>query len=68
MDKTRLLTNWIWVPGWTARDEEEPRIVCFRRVFEADKIPSVHRIRVSAESRYKLYINGCFVQAGPQKA
>ena len=55
MDKTRLLTNWIWVPGWTARDEEEPRIVCFRRVFEADKIPSVHRIRVSAESRYKLY-------------
>ena len=68
MDKNRLLTNWIWVPGWTARNEEEPRIVCFRRVFEADRIPSVHRVRVSAESRYKLYINGCFVQAGPQKA
>ena len=68
MDMSRFMTNWIWTPEWTAEDTQEPRIVYFRRVLTLDTIPDTLSIRITADSRYKLYVNGVFVQKGPQKA
>ena len=68
MDLSMLQTNWIWLPEWTLEDAAEPHIVCFRKQFELQNLPQTHTIRISADSRYKLYINGNFVQEGPQKA
>ncbi|MBR1758154.1 MAG: hypothetical protein IJ744_05420 [Lachnospiraceae bacterium] len=70
MDISIFLTNWIWTPDWTVEDDADVRIVCFRKEFtvEPDKMPERKTIRISADSRYKLYMNGAFVQEGPQKA
>ena len=68
MDMTRLLTDWIWTADWTPADDKVPRIVYFRKEFELREAPGSLRIRITADSRYKLYVNGTFVQKGPQKA
>ena len=63
-------TNWVWTPDWQAEDDRRAEIVYFRRKMdlEARKVPASLRIRISADSHYKLYVNGIFVQDGPQKA
>ena len=68
MDMSRFMTNWIWTPDWTAEDRLETRIVYFRKAIELDSVPESLPVRISADSRYKLYVNGRFVQKGPQKA
>ena len=68
MDMSRLFTDWIWTPDWTAEDDRVPRIVYFRKEWEMKAVPSSLCIRITADSRYKLYVNGVFVQKGPQKA
>ena len=65
---TRFMTDWIWTPEWSPEDDTDARIVCFRKSFSIEgKVPSSKIIRITAASRYKLYINGQFVQEGPQK-
>lgn len=62
MDKNLSVSNWIWLNDQEHVDKEKPCIVYFRKEFHnADKL------RISANCRYKLYINGQFVQEGPQK-
>lgn len=62
MDKELMVSNWIWVNDWMEIDKKEPVVVYFRKEFKnADKI------RISANCRYKLFVNGTFVQEGPQK-
>ena len=70
MDYSMFMTNWIWVPGWSAEDDADTRIVYFRKTFSIgeEEVPVSKKIRISADSRYKLYVNGTFVQEGPQKA
>ena len=68
MDMSRFMTNWIWTPDWAAEDKQQPRIVYFRKSLTLDAVPATLPIRITADSRYKLYVNGCFVQKGPQKA
>ncbi len=58
-------TDFIWTPEWTPENQRERRIVCFRRRFAPGELPQ--RLRVTADSRYKLYLNGEFVGKGPQK-
>lgn len=53
------VSNWIWM---TNCDTSVPCIVIFKKNFVNSE-----RIRISANSRYKLYINGEFIQEGPQK-
>lgn len=68
MDMNRLRTNWIWLPNWTPEDDSDARIVYFRKEMMVDGVlPAKKEIRITADSRYKLYINGKFVQEGPQK-
>ncbi len=60
-------TNWIWIPGWNAEDKDEPRIVYFRKVFDIDRVPEKLEVKISADSRYKLYVNSKLAEIGPSK-
>jgi len=60
-------TNWIWIPGWNAADKEEPRIVYFRKEVDFHRAPEKLEIQISADSRYKLYVNGKLIEVGPSK-
>lgn len=66
MDKS-LLTDWIWTPKWTVEDDASARIVLFRRELDKGELLEHLPLRISADSRYKLYVNGNFIQEGPQK-
>ncbi len=59
--------NWVTNPDWTADDKEKARLVYFRRAFQLADIPEQFYLRITAGSRYKLYVNGIFVQFGPAK-
>lgn len=60
-------SNWIWCQQWNGEDKETPRVVYFRRkVSVSNQIKSAN-IRISADSRYKLYVNGRLVEVGPSK-
>ncbi|MDO4337375.1 MAG: hypothetical protein Q4C91_04705 [Eubacteriales bacterium] len=62
MDTDFLLSNWIWINDWERVKRDSPCIVYFRKEFHKGD-----RLQISANCRYKLYINGVFVQEGPQK-
>ena len=51
-------SNWIWLPTWTAEDKENPALVLFRKEVEITGTPIAGKITISADSRYKLYVNG----------
>lgn len=59
--------RWIWIPSWTAKDEEEPAVVLFRKNMILDTVPEEFCIHISADTRYKLYINGRLCEIGPTK-
>ena len=73
-------SNWIWICNWENRNQKVPLIVYFRKRFwikednacacpakEKAYLRDVYNLKISANCRYKLYINGVFVQEGPQK-
>ncbi|MBR5931702.1 MAG: hypothetical protein IKZ95_06730 [Lachnospiraceae bacterium] len=60
-------TSWIETPVWTEEDKLTTRIVFFRKIIRFKELPESYAVRISACSRYKLYINGTFVQYGPIK-
>lgn len=62
MDKNLMVSNWIWIKDWAQADKTKPYVVYFRKEFT-----QAEKLRISANCRYKLYINGTFVQEGPQK-
>lgn len=65
MDMNRLRTNWIWLPNWIPEDDSDARIVYFRKeMMVDDALPAKKAIKITADSRYKLYINEKFVQEG----
>lgn len=60
--------NWIWYPHWRKEDEGEAgRFVYFRKVFELDEDRYTCTLRISADSRYRLFVNGVSVSRGPCK-
>ena len=61
--------NFIWTPDWTFADHEKPQLVLFRRSFILKDITRRYaiRLRISADTRYKLYLNGRLIQEGPAK-
>jgi hypothetical protein len=56
---------WIFPPGATGH---EFGVFHFRRVFELDVRPSSFVVHVSADNRYRLFINGEPVSSGPQRS
>lgn len=60
-------TNWIWSPSWGKEDEEKPGLLYFRKELELGDEPIEGSLNISADTRYKLYINGILVSVGPCK-
>ena len=63
----KAVSNWIWTPEWIHEDKKSPRIVYFRRTIELAEVPENAYLNISADTRYKLYINGFLVEIGPSK-
>lgn len=60
-------TNWIWSPSWGKKDEETPGLLYFRKELELQDFPEEGILNISADTRYKLYINGILASIGPCK-
>lgn len=59
-----------WEAGWIAVPDETPgayAVHLFRKTVELDQAPASYVINVSADNRYKLYVNGEFVSMGPAR-
>ncbi len=54
--------KWFWTEGWHKEDDEKAKLVLFRAAFNGK--PDNTRIRITADTRYKLYVNGVHVQSG----
>lgn len=59
--------GWIWINDWNEQVNQEPVIVYFRKAIEFKELPEKMNVKITADSRYKLYINGTLVEVGPQK-
>lgn len=60
--------RWITHPAALKADEERaPITLQFRREFTLSKVPARALVRVSADNRYILYVNGKRVAAGPSR-
>jgi len=55
--------SWIWDGAYDLRNS----YVCFRKAFELPEEPERALVRISADSRYKLWVNGVFVCRGPAR-
>ena len=60
-------TNWMWTPDWTPQDEETARLVYFRKSLFLEQAPARATIRITADTRYKLYVNDALYEVGPSK-
>jgi hypothetical protein len=59
-------TSWIWHPDYD--DTQNPgSIVLFRREFHLTEVPQSLTITVTADTRYRLFVNGQSVSVGPCK-
>lgn len=60
-------SNWIWGTDWSAQDKDCPRIMLFRRAVSLAEEPFEAQIKISADTRYKLYVNAHLVEIGPSR-
>lgn len=60
-------SRWIWSESWGAEEDQVPTQVLFRREVEIDGAVETAQVKISADSRYKLYVNGVLAEAGPCK-
>jgi hypothetical protein len=62
-----LTSNWVWIPDW--KDGEPSgsagRLVAFYRSFQLESAPDNCQIHLTADTRYKLFINDERVTFGP---
>ena len=54
--------SWIYVPK---AGENDPGLYLFRKNFQVDVVPESFEVRVSADNRYKLFVNEQLVSLGP---
>src|SRR5207248_1093970 len=57
--------QWLWLDK-PHRDKNS--YACFRRTLELPKVPDAAKLRITADSRYELWINGQFVGHGPVRS
>ncbi|KAF8851309.1 Six-hairpin glycosidase [Acephala macrosclerotiorum] len=65
----QLNANWVWTPDWVdcSSSNTAGRIVNFSRQFSIDSSPAAALLYVSADTRYKLSVNGTRVAVGPSR-
>ena len=59
-----------WKGKWIAAEREESDaygIFIFRKSFELDRKPETFPVQISADNRYKLYVNGVLASLGPAR-
>ncbi|HPN70367.1 MAG TPA: hypothetical protein PLZ32_12645 [Saprospiraceae bacterium] len=64
------IINHIWEASWVSHGAlkgDEYTVLQFGKDFNLTKIPSTYPIAISADNRYKLYINGTYVGNGPAR-
>ncbi|MBV8390444.1 MAG: alpha-L-rhamnosidase N-terminal domain-containing protein [Mucilaginibacter sp.] len=61
---SRWNAQWITVPGGTGVDYE---ICLFRKSVNIASKPSTYLVHVSADNRYKLFVNGKLISIGPAR-
>jgi len=54
--------DWVAVPG---AGESTPGLYLFRKTISLESAPATFEVRVSADNRYKLYVNETLVSLGP---
>ncbi len=54
--------DWIGVPG---AGEDDPGVYLFRKTLTFESVPSSFEVYVTADNRYKLYVNEQLVSLGP---
>lgn len=60
--------KWIWVPGYDDA-ATKGQFVLFRKTFELAQSPTSDTLlHVSADTRYRLYLNGRSISFGPAKS
>lgn len=57
--------KWIWIPGVSNRDRNHYMLA--RKTFTLGRIPEEAIMYITADSHYKLWINGTFVARGPAR-
>ncbi|KAJ0414830.1 hypothetical protein BJY00DRAFT_320701 [Aspergillus carlsbadensis] len=67
-----LQANWIWTRTWTDSSPHETntagRLVHFTRQFTLPSSPPKTLLHFSADTRYKLFVNGARVAVGPTRS
>ncbi|RSL44316.1 hypothetical protein CEP54_014742 [Fusarium duplospermum] len=65
-----LKSNWIWVPEWVDSSTQNTagRLVKFFRSFTLTSPPSQALLHFTADTRYKLLVNGTRVAVGPARS
>lgn len=61
------MNNWIWSQSWKHKDKKKTRLVYFRRTFILNEKAVSAEIKISADTRYKLYVNGRLAEVGPSR-
>jgi len=54
--------QWVAVPG---AGESDAGLYLFRKVIDLETVPEEFEVHVSADNKYKLYVNGTLVALGP---
>ncbi len=60
-------THWIWLPDFQEKVANAPTLARFRKTFALETVPERFPIKISADTRYKLWVNGHFAQFGPAR-
>ena len=63
--KSAWPAKWVIVPGTSPHDYG---VYHFRRTFILEKVPKPFVVHVTADNRYRLFVNGKFVSAGPARS
>ncbi|KAL2788516.1 hypothetical protein BJX66DRAFT_352655 [Aspergillus keveii] len=65
-----LQANWVWTPNWTDSSPHNTagRVVRFTRSFPLSSSPTRALLHFSADTRYKLFVNGERVAVGPTRS
>src|ERR1700756_3792741 len=68
---TPAINNRPWTAGWIAAPNDpgtEYGVYYFRKSIDLTAKPSSFLVHVSADNRYKLYVNGTLVSLGPARS
>ncbi len=65
--KSENTANWIWIEESDLDMSKPGRVIYFRKTVEYLQADGPAEIIITADSKYKLYINGSFINMGPQK-